>query len=703
MKQSVLIIDDSVVNINTLNLILKEDYRIYVSKNGKDGIEQAISLQPSIILLDIVMPEMDGFQVLEILSKNPLIENTPIMIISSLSDEKKEERGLQLGAVDYITKPFNPSVIKAKVKNHIELFLYRKTIENIAMLDGLTGIPNRRSYDFQVQSWWRQAQKEKKNISIAILDIDCFKEYNDNYGHMQGDIVLKRVAKKLEESLPSTNAYVARYGGEEFAVILYDYLEEQAIHILENVRNAIEEMKIPHIHSRAKKVITVSIGGKTLIPEEQDELQQFVEAVDRRLYRAKGRGRDNVIWDSNQDSKGQIEVFFFGGIKILSHEGSLVVNTKVKKKIWILFVYLISNRFNNYTKQELVNAVWPYGGVNDQSFELKRLIDALKVELEVLKLPFSRDIIVNINGVYHWNNNYMCIVDSELFENLCMQAEKEEQDEVEIMKLYKNAVELYKQDYLYRITCMDWINQKQKQYRKMYLDALVYILKRLYYRHDFGQIVSYCERVIESEEFNEKLQYYYLIALNGLGRKKEAIDHYEYIVESYYSVLNCSAPRIISDLYLELVNPNVLTKKNIRMIREEIKEAEITYGAYYCDYHVFKNIYQLEARNMIRTGKIAYLCLLNLEVKATCSNVGETLLQAMNKVLGILKENLRIGDTISKLSDSQYILLIPLLNHESGNRVMKRILSSYEQEANHNNVKISYDLLPVEATELGEN
>ena len=695
MKQKILIIDDSVVNINALHMMLKEEYQVYVAKNGKDGIKQANLIQPSLILLDILMPEMDGFQVLDILTKDSNTSSIPVMFITCLNDDKNEEKGLNLGAVDYITKPFNLSVIKAKVRNHIELFQYRKAIENIAMLDGLTGIPNRRSYDERIKVDWQYAIQEQVPISVAIMDIDCFKEYNDNYGHLQGDMVLKQVAKQLEADIPLKNGFAARYGGEEFVIVLLNYTKDEAMEILENVRIGIERLGIQHLHSRAEKVITVSLGGGTIIPNEGDDLNHFVETVDQRLYRGKTLGRNLLVWESYQETKGQLEIFLFGSMKIMSQNGE--VTPKVpRKKVWVLFTYIILNRLKEYTKDDLVEAIWPYEKPEDPSYELKLLLEEMKDELEILKLSYLRELIITINGVYRWNNNYMCVVDCDIFENILQDNVLQTLSEEEQMEHYLRAIELYKAEFLVKVTDVKWIVNLQRWYRNLYLDAVNHVLWYWLKKRDYENMVKLCEKDLYNEDFNEELHYHYLVALIRLNRRKEALAHYEYIVESYYSILGVPPAERILDLYIDIVEDEAQKKRNLRGINDLLKEHNKVNGAYYCEYVVFKNMYQLEARNMVRTGKMVYLCLLNLQPEEQDVVDEEEIENKMLELKESISNSLRMGDCFCRYSTTQYMILLPTATYDIGSMVIQRILTHYKGKINEAQVSVEWELVPVE-------
>ncbi|MDO5294107.1 MAG: diguanylate cyclase [bacterium] len=695
MKHTILIIDDSAVNINALYVMLKEQYHVVVAKNGKEGIKLASNIPCSLIFLDILMPEMNGFEVLNVLMENPTTKSVPVMFITSLKEDKYEEKGLRLGAVDYITKPFNPSVIKAKVKNHIELFEYRKTIENIAMLDGLTAVPNRRSYNEKIKEYWCKALSTGTKISISIVDIDCFKEYNDNYGHLQGDVVLKRVAQVLKQSLPNKRDFVARYGGEEFVVVLWGYDEKEAYQIMDGMRKNVKALQIEHLHSRADKVVTVSIGGNTLIPNTH-EIEKNVDSVDKRLYRAKSLGRNQIVWDDQEQNKGQIEVFLFGRLRLLSRQGTMTPKNEKMSHVLLMLVFLITNRQKEYTKQELVQAIWPYDKIQDENYQLKKLLEDAKEELGVLKLSFLHDLIVMRNGTYHWNTSYMCIVDTELFENLYTQIQNEQEGD-NVYRLCERAVELYQGDYLSKVLNIKWVNDLRERYRSMYYEILSTLLSICYAREEYIKIIELSRKVIFLEAFDSRIHYYYLRALIQLKRNKEALEHFEYIEQEYYTVLGITPPESILNLYLEILESSDEQRYGIGQVESLLKETDLAAGAYYCDLHVFKNVYQLCSRRMIQNGETAYLCIINMENKSYL--IEPQKIRLMQQLQEMIMSNLCIEDVFCKLSETQYAVLLPCTAYDQAVMMMESIINDFYDFNKLHNVELHFELQPIELAE----
>ncbi|MDD4344066.1 MAG: response regulator, partial [Eubacteriales bacterium] len=210
-KPLILIVDDTPMNIRVLGKALQEEYQIRVATSGEEALEMATKLPvPDLILLDIMMPEMNGFQVLEVLKSLPETREIPVIFVTALSKEADEEKGLKIGAIDYITKPYSIPVLKARVKNHIELKKLRDVIKENSMLDGLTKIPNKNKFNEILEAEWSRARRYEENLSVLMLDLDFFKIYNDTYGHLEGDECLKMVAYTLKNLLKRGTDLVAR-------------------------------------------------------------------------------------------------------------------------------------------------------------------------------------------------------------------------------------------------------------------------------------------------------------------------------------------------------------------------------------------------------------------------------------------------------------------------------------------------------------
>ena len=196
-RPRILIVDDERININLLNALLKADYKIMVATDGEQAIKAAATGKPELILLDIVMPGIDGYEVCRRLKSMAATQTIPIIFITAMGDVENETMGFALGAVDYIAKPFNSAVVKARVGVHMKLKRNGDMLENLASMDTLTEIPNRRAFDLTRTQEGARSVRDGLPISFAMIDVDKFKQYNDNYGHGAGDECLTRLAKAL--------------------------------------------------------------------------------------------------------------------------------------------------------------------------------------------------------------------------------------------------------------------------------------------------------------------------------------------------------------------------------------------------------------------------------------------------------------------------------------------------------------------------
>jgi diguanylate cyclase (GGDEF)-like protein len=219
-----------------------------------------------------------------------------VIFVSALDRPEDEEHGLDLGAVDYITKPFHPSIVRKRVRNHLQSEHHRRLLEKLAMIDSLTEIANRRRYDEALDNEWRRCLRDQSPLSLAIIDVDHFKNYNDRLGHAAGDIVLHQIAQTLNHLVQRPGDLAARYGGEEFVLLLPGTDQEDAKQLGEKLRTMIEDLALPHPDSPVAPVITVSIGGVSQIPDQAQLDPHFFADADAALYAAKKQGRNRVIW-----------------------------------------------------------------------------------------------------------------------------------------------------------------------------------------------------------------------------------------------------------------------------------------------------------------------------------------------------------------------------------------------------------------------
>ncbi|MDR2577782.1 MAG: diguanylate cyclase [Chitinispirillales bacterium] len=294
LKNTILIVDDEKSNFALLTHVLGEKYTVYTAKDGASAIEKATELTPDLILLNIFMPDMSGYDVLGALKKQDATREIPIIFITNNSSAEEEEEALSYNAVDYICKPLRPNIVKLRVRSQIRIVNQIRTIERLSMTDQLTEIPNRRSFDSRISMEWRRAIREKTSISLLMLDVDRFKAYNDAYGHQQGDMVLKAVAQSIESDLKRPGDFAARWGGEEFVALLANTDLNGALEVAERIRANIEKLNITNEKCSNTPPITISIGVECQTPDHNASLSKFISAADHALYQAKAAGRNRV-------------------------------------------------------------------------------------------------------------------------------------------------------------------------------------------------------------------------------------------------------------------------------------------------------------------------------------------------------------------------------------------------------------------------
>jgi diguanylate cyclase (GGDEF)-like protein len=292
----ILIVDDEKMNLRVLAELLKDEYAVILAKNGEQALKHARDkIPPDLILLDVVMPEMGGHEVIKQLKDDDRTQNIPVIFVTALGATEEEELGLKLGAVDYIAKPFSPPIVKMRVRNHLRFVHQYKLLEQMVHLDGLTEIPNRRRFEDVFAKESGRAARNRSPLTLAMVDVDFFKQYNDHYGHAMGDRALQAVAAALRDSLKRPADLAARYGGEEFVMVLPETDAEAGRGVAERARIAVEEINIPHLFSTAADHVTVSIGVAVLYPESDISPETALKIADQNLYRAKQEGRNRVV------------------------------------------------------------------------------------------------------------------------------------------------------------------------------------------------------------------------------------------------------------------------------------------------------------------------------------------------------------------------------------------------------------------------
>ncbi|MCL2222908.1 MAG: diguanylate cyclase [Oscillospiraceae bacterium] len=301
-KNSILIVEDDFLSIRALSEILRHDYTIYVEKKSSRVCDLAKRILPDLILLDIMMPDMSGYEVINELKRGEETSDIPVIFVTGMTNSEDEAKGLACGAVDYINKPFKESVVRMRVQHQIKIVNLIRKLQNLSTTDELTGVGNRRYFLTSVQHEWERAKREQTPMGVMMLDLDYFKKLNDTYGHITGDEVLVHVAQTIKSGLKRATDKIARWGGEEFAIIQPNTTFAGVRKIAEDIRIAVEKSRFP-MEGQDPISLTTSIGVHCVTPNPDDEYtaDDLIAAADRALYRAKQMGRNRVCYHNEPD------------------------------------------------------------------------------------------------------------------------------------------------------------------------------------------------------------------------------------------------------------------------------------------------------------------------------------------------------------------------------------------------------------------
>lgn len=306
----ILVVDDEkLMRLQLSQVMTQAGYRVRTARNGQEGLALYSQLQPDIVLLDAIMPLLDGFTCCAELQTRPEALYTPVLMITGLEDEQSVSRAFEVGAADYITKPIHWPVLLHRVRRLLQqaqlqqqqaLLLQQlesanQRLQHLVGLDGLTEVANRRRFDEYLHQEWQRLTRIQQPLSLILADIDHFKAYNDTYGHPAGDDCLRQVAQTMQRAVQRATDLVARYGGEEFGVILPHTSQEGARRVAANLQAQVQALQLPHRGSRVSAVVTLSLGVVTTTPHLCSTPAALLSAADEALYQAKRAGRNRAI------------------------------------------------------------------------------------------------------------------------------------------------------------------------------------------------------------------------------------------------------------------------------------------------------------------------------------------------------------------------------------------------------------------------
>jgi diguanylate cyclase (GGDEF)-like protein len=291
----IVVVDDDPGTVLVLANVLKGLGKTYLATSPGEAITLVLRVEPDLVLLDVEMPDADGFAVLKELRTHAQLADMLVLFVTSHGAPGIEARALSAGAIDFINKPVQADIVRARVRNYLALKKQGDQLRRWSMLDGLTGLANRRAFDMALDTEWERAEKSGESLGLVLCDIDYFKLYNDLYGHPSGDACLQSVAAVLRDGATNQYDVVARYGGEEFALLLPGVEAADAAQVAQRLCAAVSALEIPHAGSHVSSHVTLSLGVATHTPLPGSRPGVLVRAADEALYQAKDEGRNRVV------------------------------------------------------------------------------------------------------------------------------------------------------------------------------------------------------------------------------------------------------------------------------------------------------------------------------------------------------------------------------------------------------------------------
>lgn len=305
-KPKLLVVDDQPDNIQLLVQAFAGDYQVFMATSGQQALAVCQSDPPDLVLLDVLMPGMDGFAVCSHLKAQAATAHIPIILVTARPDAGQETHGLGLGAVDFISKPVNPAVVRARVQTHLTLKFQSDLLKKLVLLDSLSGVFNRRYFDQQLASEWARAARSRLSLSLVLLDVDQFSAYNERHGYQAGDDCLRMIAVTLKSVLRRPADVVARFGGEEFACLLPDTSHEDAQTLALEMEHRIRQLGLPYGGGHGAGVVSVSVGVGTRVSPHSGQASDLLSLASAQLELAKSHGPGQVRYASLDTTPAQL-------------------------------------------------------------------------------------------------------------------------------------------------------------------------------------------------------------------------------------------------------------------------------------------------------------------------------------------------------------------------------------------------------------
>ena len=397
---------------------------------------------------------------------------------------------------------------------------------------------------------------------------------------------------------------------------------------------------------------------------------------------------------SANEAQQTIYVKTLGGFSITVDGKEISDNNNQSKKPWSLLEYLVVFQKKDISVNELIETIWPDDpGVNPGG-ALKTLMFRSRKLLDPLGIPPQR-LLVQQRGSYSWTQDIPTVMDIDQFEAICNQVLGSAPDGGEkTLDLCLEGLNLYKGDFLPKAEYESWVIPISTYYHSLYQKLVYRTIELLLAREDYGQITSVCQTAIGIEPFDEEFHYYLVYSLYKDNHTNQAVEHYNHTLDLFYNEFSISPSDRFKELYKTIRSKEQGINTNLDAIQEALRE-EASSGAFYCEYPVFQDLYQLERRAIERTGDSIYLCLMTVTDQDGQTPKGTVLNRAMEHLNSAIRDSLRCSDVYTRYSISQYLILLPTVTSEKGGLVLQRITSNFRKRYSRRDLEVEFKLQPV--------
>lgn len=396
------------------------------------------------------------------------------------------------------------------------------------------------------------------------------------------------------------------------------------------------------------------------------------------------------------EKKKQLHVSMFGGFELCVDDVVMGDSINRSRKMWNLLSYIIIHREKAISQQEFIDTLWGDDDGQNPVNALKTLLYRIRILLEPLQKAYGAEFILSQRGSYSWNNEVECVLDIDEFELLCKKALNGEMEEQQRLALYEQAEQLYRGDFLPKLSMEFWVVPISVHYHSLYLTIVKRYCELLEKNGMYDKMAAAAERALKVETLDEDLHCLYIRALIHQGRDSEALKHYDSATDILYRNLGVKPSQALRELYVEMMKAQQSMETDLSIIQQQLREEEARPGAFVCEYGFFKMAYRLEARRVKRAGQSVFIALFTVFTESGEVPQLDILNSAMDQLLEALKGSLRKGDVVSRYSGMQYVVMLPALTYEDGEKVMTRIANNFNKYNRKQLVKLHYKLQQID-------